>query len=358
LESQPNLHNTQLQSLFYESSREWVLSLKERYDPGDLLGILDNDTDLYPFQTLGSALVPAYQPSFQEIRTEGGKRAIQERILSRVESDADEVMGPGAYNSFVSGMVNSRNLTHHSESSLKTIYGRLRTPHNNVAAIAYHPNIMALPIYAGGIASALNEAEFMNGTFDLFSFNQQNLIIANPALSVASYKGRPVMETMSEFSTVIQAIPPTRSGLAFYNDRSIRKAQSKATRDAIDNYLNHLYSQNKSAYLTVDPTGSTSEPIIKEGRIVAMKRKPVNRAAKLMIMSDFYFTWPMTMVLGKNGASWRIGDVNAIYREEQFDQMIEQLDQQTEEISMLKLNTVIDKRQMGKTALGSSIDKN
>lgn len=335
---------------FYESSKQWVLSLKERHDPYNLIEILDDDVERYPFEAIEKILLLSYQPSWQEVMQEG-KIAIQNRILGTVREGANEVMGEGYFDSFVDDLLASRNIPQHPETVLKTIWGRLAVPRHNVAQVAYHPNIMALPIYSGGVATAFSRSNFLRGQFDLFEFSQQNLMLVNPALSIASFRGNPVMELLNEFGTVIKAMPPTRSSLRFYKDKASRHAIIESTKDSMVAYLDGLEAQNKSAILTIDPTASTSELIIKDGALSAIRRGPVSPAARELILKDFAFAWPMTMVFNGGPPKWHIGALNSLRLPRYFDEVIDGLNFQTEELAGVKIMVEHAERQIGKTAL-------
>lgn len=344
----------QMQADFYEGSAQWVESLISRFDPERrLLDVLDHDTERYPHQKVGNAFVPSYQPSLREVREAGGSQVLQNEIISRLTSDSDQVMGDGGFDLFTDSLLASSQHETKQEISLRILAGRLAVPRQNVAMVAYHPNIMALPIYAGAIAAALNRSDFMEGKFDLFKFSKQNLILPNPALSVASFKGIPVMEYLSMFSTQVQTPPGSRNTLGYY-DPLLRRELSRASKQSLDSYIKMLHADNKSAVLTIDPTSSTFDTIIENGKISALRRKPIHRAVRAKIMEQFPMAWPMTMALNPHlGSNWRIGTPTTVRRETHFDEMIEQLDRWTEEITGAKIEIAHPERHIGKLATGS-----
>jgi hypothetical protein len=329
------LSELEAQNNFYESSVEWVRSLKERHDPYDLIGIVDNDIERYPFLAVGQPIFQAVSPSERQILNDG-LFALQQPILSEVRQHA----GTGGL----------------PESALKLIWHRLIVPRNNVSNVVLHPNIMAIPLYSAGITTAFSRADFLGDKFNLFEFREQNLMPVNAALAVASFMGRPVLEELSQFSTIIKTMPPTRSALQYGMDRRVQRKIVVAAKEALDLYLNELYAKKRSAYMTVDPTASTVDLITQDGKPVAMQRKPVNLDIQRMILSDFGFVWPMTMIMNGGGTKWYVGELKSLRGGSEygslFNDIIENLDRQTERLAGgLKMQVGQPERVIGKAAI-------
>lgn len=339
------------QNQFYESSKRWMESLKVRHDPYGYIDILDNDVERYPFQDIRNALIPAYQPSPQEIADAGSKKYLQDMIISGMSTDADSIMGEGYFDRFVSALGHPSTQTNDPELGLKIIAGRLAVPRQNTATVGWHPNIMVLPVYAAAIPAAFSRSEFLGEEFDLFDFNRQSLMPVNPALAVASFKGQPAMENISKFCTQIKIPPPTQSGKQYGMPRPLRKSMTEKAKNAQQEYLSNLYAQNKSAHLTIDPTASTIEPIEKDGILAAIRRSPVNRLARAMILEEFRFVIPITMMLNGRGSDWYIGQFKSLRQEQDFDKLVKELDCQTEELAGTKVVVKFAEREIGKVAL-------
>lgn len=351
--------STSAQDRYYNSSRDWVLAIKNRHDPEGLLGVLDNDPEKYPYQKIGSVLIPSYQPSQQEILEAGGRDKLQENILKKFELMCGAVMGAENFERFIGDLLASTAIPNHPENTLRNIWGRLRVPRQNVSAVAMHPNIKALPIFSVAIPIALARAEFLRNketgatTFDLFEFSKQNLMVINPALAVASFGGEPTFDELSQFATLIQAVPPTRNGARVYGyEKQTRREINAASKQAYAGYLESLYAKGKSAYLTIDPTASTADPVIRDGKLVALRRKAVAAPARQIILNDFDFCVPMTMNLDGRSSTWDIGLPIAPSGQAEFDVIVDKLNKKTEEIAGVPVIFGDVEQALGQTALG------
>jgi hypothetical protein len=349
------------QDNFYESNKKWILSIKERHDPEDLLDILENDPQKYPYQQIGNVLVPGYQPPLEKIREYGGRQQLQAETLNQLELMSSMLMGPENFENFINDILRSTSDPKHPQDTLRHIWGRLQSPRNNVAAVAMHPNIKALPIFSAAMPIALSRADFLNTQgftrnrpFDLFEFNQQNLMIVNPALSVASFAGRPAFEVLSRYSTLIQAVPPTRNAINYGLEQPTRRLINRAANEATAAHLEFLYEHNKSAYLTIDPTASTADPIIENGVLVGLRRKPVARTARHIITETFKFGWPMTMYLSGKDTAWYIGAPRPLTFAQDFEDMMKELTEHTEAIAGVPIVYEGSETQVGGVAVANS----
>ncbi len=349
------------QDRFYNSSVRWVESMISRHDTGAHWDILENDVEKYPYQSLDVPLVPAYQPTDEEI-ARFGKSELQQSIIEKLTINADKVMGVGRFDEFVSELVKLKSQPSQPNSLLWNIYGRMQSPRQNIATVGYHPNIVTLPIYGGAVPVGLSRISTPKRPFDFFDFTRRNLLPINPALAVASFDGTPVFEGLTAFSTLIKIPPPTRSTLR-YMDRDVRKKLTVMSETAIKELLASLYAENKSAYVTIDPTASTFETVEKDGRLEAVRRNPVSRPLEAMILNDFNMVIPITMRLSESGASWYIGDLTSLrvfnidteqgqrLAHNSFQQVIKELDSATE--SLYGVPVVVDhpEREIGGVAL-------
>lgn len=355
----PEYLSASAQDRYYNSSRAWVLAIKDRHDPEGLLGILDNDPEKYPYQKIGNVLVPSYQPSQQEILEAGGRDKLQENILKKFEIMCGTLMGQENFERFIGDLLASTAVPKHPENTLRNIWGRLRIPRQNVSAVAMHPNIKALPIFSVALPIALARAEFLRDketgatAFDLFEFSKQNLMVINPALAASSFGGKPTFDVLSQFATLIQAVPPTRNGARVYGyEKQTRREINTASKQAYSDYLESLYAEGKSAYLTIDPTASTADPVVRDGKLVALRRKAVAPTARQIILNDFHFCLPMTMNLDGQNTAWDIGLPIAPANQIEFDSLVDKLNKKTEEIAGVPVIFGNVEQALGQTALG------
>ena len=344
------------QANYYESSVKWVLSLKKRHDLYNLIQILDNDIEHYPFLDIDTALLPAYKPTEKEIFTEG-RLALERPILHELRMDGNLVLGDGYYDKFVDDLLGVQNNTGDSESMLKTVWGRMQTRNQNIAAIAYHPNIMALPACSGALALAMSRSEALKDDFDLFDFTEHNLLLINPALCVASFRGKPIAERLQMFSTAIKIPPPTTSSFLYDMNRTVQKQLSYNGKEALNAYLKNATDHNKSVLVTVDPTASTFETTVDESGEKVLRRKPVNPLLQSLILTKFDFAWPMTLLLKGQSSAWHIGNATPLRGDEtgaDFERMIDMLDRQTESLAGMRMTVGNGERSLGRTALSNS----
>lgn len=323
------------QDNFYEASIKWVKSLKERHDPYGFIGILDNDIEAYPFQSVDMAIVPAYAPTDEEIARAGGKEALQAEYIAKLAVESDSVMGQGSFEKFTEELSLLATASGPPGSALRALNARLSVPRHNTATLAFHPNIMALPIYSVALPAALSKIDSPGKPFDFFEFAQRNLMPVNPALSVASFQGVPIFETMG-YATLVKTIPPTRSALIYGMDRELQRRMIGNTKQATKDYLETVSQAGKSVHMTIDPTASTFEPVRENGKLVAMKRKPVNPAIRQMILDQFPFVLPMTMCLNGAETAWYAEAPLSLFSgfggngaRNEFDSIINTLDRET-----------------------------
>jgi len=342
------------QDNFYEASVRWVKSLKERHDPYDFIDILDNDVDLYPFQSIDLAIIPAYTPTDEEIADAGGKEALQAEHIAKLSVDPDSIMGQGSFERLTDELSRLSAPTRQPGWAIKTIDARLAVPRHNTATLAFHPNIMAIPIYASALPVALSRIDKSGRPFDFFEFAQRNLMPVNPALSVASFRGVPIFETMG-FATIVKTIPPTRSALIYGMDRELQRRMISNAKQATLDYIENVSNAGKSVHLTIDPTASTFEPIMESDRLSAMKRKPINPAIRQMILDQFPFVLPMTMRLEGSASAWYMEPPSSLFGGEtarqHFEAIIETLDRETGRLYGVEMMSGHAERSLGKSAV-------
>lgn len=344
---------------FYESSVKWVESLIERHDPERrFIGILDNDINKHPYQDVRVSIVPAYNPSPAAAENAGERLAMADGVTAILKAKAEEALGAGVFEKYIDELTALSVPGGAPGNVLRIFHERLETPGNNTALVGFHPNIMALPFYSETFPVALNKLGLFNEKSDIFEFCQRNLMPVNPALSVASFKGIPAFEAMP-FTTLIKVVPPTRSALQYGMSRQLQRKMIAHSKIELDDYLEHWRLMGKSVNLTVDPTASTFEPVIVGGKMDHLRRSPINRAVRKMIMDDFSLVLPVTMKVDrKQGSSWEIGlpvDLRAKNRDELFDDVIFGLDKATEGLYQTEMRVSFPERHIGKQAIVGSI---
>ena len=343
------------QTDFYESSVKWVESLIERHDPERrFIGVLDNDIKKHPYQDIRVSIVPAYNPPFEAAETTEDRLTMAYGVTAMLKAKAEEALGTGVFDEYIDEITALSVPGGSPGDVLRIFYERLETPGNNTALVGFHPNIMALPFYSETFPVALNKLCLFDEKSDIFEFCQRNLMPVNPALSVASFKGIPAFEAMP-FTTLIKVVPPTRSALQYGMSRRLQRKMIANSKIELDDYLEHWRLIGKSVNLTVDPTASTFEPVFVDGKMDHLRRSPINRAVRKMVVDDFPLVLPVTMKVNrKQGTSWKIGlpvDLRTENRDELFDDAIDGLDKATEELYQTEMRVSFPERHIGKQAI-------
>ena len=297
-QSRDVLYDPIRQQEFYESSKAWIESLAERSGLAGSLVVGPNDPTNIPYHRLDTVYVPAYQPGEEANRAE--KEA---EILGNLRELTYGIIGQANYEKINNDLLNVGLASAESMSSnprmvssagpaIRAVMGRLKTPRNNVAFTGFHPNILALPIYAAELADAFSRED---SDFDLFKFNTQTIMPYNASLAFAQFGGQWVPEIISCFAQGVLKVPASASTRLFNIDSDLRKAKNEKADQVLSELVSARYAEGKSSMLIVDPTNSTAERLLDErGQLEALRfRRVVPNLYDSF--KDFSFIWPATM---------------------------------------------------------------
>jgi len=309
------------QESFYQSSKAWIEALAERNDLAGQLTVMPNDPDRFPYQRLGVGFIDAFRPALEDLG-DISEAEIQSNVLRGLRHSVGEVIGEENFVNF------SRDLLRQSTapveslsrqtvvqgppgSALRTVLHRLKVRHNNVSLVGYHPNIIALPIYAAEFieAARLMEESESSQPFNLFGLTEQMVMPINKSLAFAEYQGIPVVERLALLSGVSLKVPSTASSRLFGIDSEMRKAANEEAEDQFEEYLGRLDSKGKSALLITDPTGSTAERLSDDsGNLNGLRFRRITPGSYDQL-NRFNFAWPVTMWWDKDpkAAKWFVG---------------------------------------------------
>lgn len=311
---------------FQQSSEMWVNSLIERHDPAKILSLLPYDPDKYPYQKMDTALVKSFRPSWAEI-VELGEMAARNRVLVESQKLCTSLVGAENYDKFVNDIANQET-DGRRENVIRTIWGRMNAPGQNVTILTLHSKIMSLPLLQAARANAMAGSAYVRsphfkevyGTFNLFDYTAQNFTFVNAALArmainLPSGETVPVLDVVSKFSNVVPLVPPTTSSTKVGIEKSTRTKVNAQAMAAFGAAVQELKSHGKSAVLTIDPTASTADHIYKDGRLVALHHKRANQLTSKMLQDSFPFIVPELFWWDKNPRqpSWYIGEPTSIW---------------------------------------------
>lgn len=345
------------QDNFYSASVEWVKSLRDRHDPEHrFIGILDNDTERYTYQAVSVSIIPAYQPPAEVAGNARERTEFAQNLTDLLKVKAEAALGPDVFDGYLEDLTTLSEPGGQPGDVLKSMYRQLDSPGQNTSIVGFHPNIMALPFYSEMLPVALMRLGVFNDKADIFEFCQRNLMPVNPALGVASFGGVPVFEAIP-FTTLLKMVPPTRSALQYGMSRDLQRKMISQSKESLESYLGGWYAAGKSVNLTTDPTASTFESVYVEGRLDHLRRIPVNRGVKRMVLDDFNSALPITMKIDKaRGSDWHIGQpihLEGENADEAFDEMVNELDKATERLYGTDMKVAFPERSLGKQAISS-----
>ena len=311
---------------YYRSSKAWIEDLAERNGLAGQLSVLPNDPERYPYQRLDAGFVSAYRPSEEEI-TELGEESIQANMLHVLKQSVEAVIGADKAEQFSldlrrQSMAPGQSLTRaettieneEAGSALRTVVGRLKTRNNHVVLAGFHPNIIALPVYAAEFIDAVKQMEEANQNpsskpFNVFDMTERIIMPINKSLVFAEFMGQPVPDVLTKFSNLSLKVPSTASSRLFGIDSELRKAINEESDNSFDAYMAGLDAKGRSALLITDPTGSTAQRITDEdGKLAGLRFRRVSPGAYDQL-DRFRMAWPVTMWWDKDpkAAKWYVG---------------------------------------------------
>jgi len=340
----------------HDKLEPWAQSLVDRYDVKGLLKVLPYDPEAYPFQRLGSTLVPSYQPSKEEEAKYGSRQAIQERILEEGRLGSSLVLGKDIYNDLVDALVTHKFRPPNPSPTLKAIWARIHTggvakENNNVGIWTRHDHVMDTVLAQKALVDAFARSPFMSdwGGFDLFEFSKMNVITVGEVMTRLEFAGQPVVDTLSRTSNVALVLPPDRAIDYGVSRRTIvdfgRQAESdrsrlaSAAKEGRHSLLNH-----------VAPIGTTSEKVRDlEGNLLSIKSKKVATSTVKKLAGADHFVWPINIWVDERqkAASFHLGSITTIYQPQQVYKIMERMTKTTEHLSGVFVE------ENGQTSLGS-----
>jgi hypothetical protein len=363
------LYDPARQEDLYRSSKAWIEALAERNGlVGDLL-VLPNDPGRHPYQRLDAGFAEAFRPEPAEGVSEAEAQA---NILNGVRYSASHVIGEANFDNFKQELLDQTTAPGRSLSSLdsiprgeagsalRTLLGRLQTRNNHAALVGYHPNIIALPIYAVEFIEAARIMEEAGGRpFKMFELTEQIIMPINKSLAFAEYRGMPVVEQLALISSVSLKVPSTASSRLFGIDSGLRKAVNEQAENQFEAHLAKLDSKSKSALLVTDPTGSTAERINDDsGKLTGLRFRRITPGG-LDMLDRFSFAWPVTMWWENEprNAKWFVGHPQSIGLGKNTSRLIETLALETGRLAGAEVYFGKSQTPLGRVAVESVLDE-
>jgi hypothetical protein len=344
----------------------WAQSLVERHNESGLLSVLDYDPQTYPFQRIDVSLVSAYEPSNDELIQRGsaeagemtepqpdwlmerGRQAIAEELLEESRRACSLVMGEEHYEKLVTDMIECRLRPDSNSLVLPTIWARIHTNgySRNSAVLTKHNNLMDTAIVQKALVDAFSRAPFLKGSeqphageFDIFSFAQQNFLIASVGMSHLAAGGIPVIELMSRTSNVSMLLPPKGARAVGVERRTILEYNRTAERQRLQ-ATERLNQAGKSILDHIAPSGSTSKKIYDQtGKLLAIRAEPVSASAAKSIVNETHFLWPIILYLSAENDRPKaiVSNTRSVYGPAQFFEIIEEMSRATEELAGVRV---------------------
>lgn len=363
------LYDPARQEELYRSSKTWIETLAERNGLVGELTVLPNDPGKYPYQRLDVGFVEAFRPE----TTDGvSEEQAQDNILNGLRYNVSHVIGEANFDAFKAELLaqttapgislyNFNSLPRgEAGSALRTLLGRLRTKNNHAALVGYHPNIIALPIYAAEFIEAARTIEETGvKAFNMFELTEQIIMPINKSLAFAEYRGMPVAEQLALLSSVSLKVPSTASSRLFGIESDLRKAVNQEAENQFESHLAKLNSKNKSALLVTDPTGSTAERIHDDtGKLTGLRFRRITPGG-LDMLDRFSFAWPVTMWWEHDpkDAKWFVGHPEAIGLGKRTSQLIETLALETGRLAGAEVYFGKSETPLGRVAVESTMDE-
>jgi hypothetical protein len=275
---------------------------------------------------MDTALVNSFQPEWEEV-VEYGRAGVQNWILQEAQNECVMLFGTENYFGFVND-IGSNGVYGRKENVIRTMWGRMNAPNQDMAILTLHSKFISLPVIQAAQAAAMAGSNYVRsprftdvyGSFDLFDYAAQNFTFVNASLSrmgICKPTGEivPVLDQISRFSNAVMLVPPTTSSKSVGIDKQLRRKKNDRAMAAFWSALDDLHRRNKSAVLTIDPTGSTAEHIYDNGQLSELRHKRVNPLTAKMIQERFMFVVPQLFWWDKNPreASWAVIDAKSTW---------------------------------------------